>query len=380
MGVKLTNEDFLERLKITNPDVKPLEPYVNRNTKIKYKCACNGIYEMKAGHLLDGHKCKKCGDKASHIKQALTQEEFVQRMSEINPNLQIVGKYVNSETKVECFCLKCKTSHTALASSLLKGKGCKKCGTAEAVKKTRKSHSEFMKEVAIANPNVEILGEYVGGHNPISFRCKKCNEVRSANPCDLIKGHGCIPCSYKERGLRRIKTHEEFVEEVSRINKDITIISKYESARTKIKYRCNLCNRESESVADSLRRGQACPYCSASKGEKRVREYLTKANISFEEQKKLVGCVCEKALLFDFYLKDYNLCIEYQGIQHYEPVDFASKGKEWADENFVLNQQRDQIKRDYCTANNINLLEIPYWDFDNIETILEKELRKCICA
>jgi hypothetical protein len=79
-------------------------------------------------------------------------------------------------------------------------------------------------------------------------------------------------------------------------------------------------------------------------------------------------------LQFDSFIPDYNLCIEYQGEHHYFPVDFAGNGKEWAEEQFKENQIKDQIKRDYCNKNNIKLLEIPYWEFDNIENILESKL------
>ena len=75
---------------------------------------------------------------------------------------------------------------------------------------------------------------------------------------------------------------------------------------------------------------------------------------------------------FDIYCPDYNLAIEYQGKQHYEPVDFAGKGDEWAKYQFKVGQQRDNIKRQYCQQNNIKLIEIPYWDYDNIDNIVKQ--------
>jgi hypothetical protein len=68
-------------------------------------------------------------------------------------------------------------------------------------------------------------------------------------------------------------------------------------------------------------------------------------------------------------LSEYNICIEYQGEQHYKAVEFFG-GKD----QFKTQQKLDKIKRDYCKNNNIKLLEIPYWDFNNIEQILLKEL------
>ena len=58
---------------------------------------------------------------------------------------------------------------------------------------------------------------------------------------------------------------------------------------------------------------------------------------------------------FDFYLPDYNACIEYDGQQHFEPIDFFG-----GEEKFKKTIQRDEIKTNYCLVNNIRLLRIRY--------------------
>ena len=77
-------------------------------------------------------------------------------------------------------------------------------------------------------------------------------------------------------------------------------------------------------------------------------------------------------LPFDFYLPQLNKCIEYDGGQHYFPVDFAGKGMEHAEEQFRKTQYRDKIKNDYCKNNGISLLRIPY--FKNVEEELNNFL------
>ena len=69
-----------------------------------------------------------------------------------------------------------------------------------------------------------------------------------------------------------------------------------------------------------------------------------------------------------------NIAIEFDGEDHYMPIDRASKGKEWAEEQFQLRKIKDNIKTQYCEDNNIKLIRIPYWEFNNIETILNKKL------
>ena len=84
-------------------------------------------------------------------------------------------------------------------------------------------------------------------------------------------------------------------------------------------------------------------------------------------------------LPFDFALfkdnKLIGLC-EYQGEQHYEPVDFANKGIEWAEKQFERNQISDNIKRTYCKDKDIRLLEIPYWEYENAENIILKFIKE----
>jgi uncharacterized C2H2 Zn-finger protein len=69
--------------------------------------------------------------------------------------------------------------------------------------------------------------------------------------------------------------------------------------------------------------------------------------------------------------KEHNpMVIEYDGVAHFLPTRFGGISQEKAQENLVTAQHRDKIKDDHCTENNIPILRIPYWDFDNIETLV----------
>ena len=114
--------------------------------------------------------------------------------------------------------------------------------------------------------------------------------------------------------------------------------------------------------------------CKFDKGEEKVSDILNNLNLLHERQYKFKNCKNNRPLPFDFYLPDYNVCIEYNGEYHYEPVDYSGKGKEWAENKFKHTQKVDNIKRNYCKDNNIKLIEIPYWELNNIEEILKKEL------
>lgn len=135
---------------------------------------------------------------------------------------------------------------------------------------------------------------------------------------------------------------------------------------------CKECGHEWFAVINnrnSLNSG--CPFCNNSHGEKRIRDYFIYENIIFIFQYKTSKCKNKNVLPFDFYIPSLKTCIEYQGIQHYEPIEYFG-----GEEMFELRLINDNIKRQFCENNNINLIIIPYWDFDNIEEILNKHLKE----
>ena len=119
----------------------------------------------------------------------------------------------------------------------------------------------------------------------------------------------------------------------------------------------------------NFKKGNRCPVCRESKGERRVGDFLRKNNIKYERQYTFKNCKFKNVLPFDFYLPDYNICIEFDGRQHYEIIDYFG-----GLDGFIDTKIRDAIKTVYCKNNNIKLLRIPYWEFDNIEYILNKQL------
>jgi len=183
-------------------------------------------------------------------------------------------------------------------------------------------------------------------------------------------------CANERTAKALSKTQEEFEKEVFINNPNIKIIGKYKNSHTKIKCRCKIHNYEWESPAWRISSGETgCPICNSSVGENKVAEILECNNITYIRQARFKNCRLEQPLRFDFYLPSYNICIEYQGEQHYFPVNFRGKGYKNFVRDFELGQKRDNIKREYCKENNILLIEVPYWEKDNIENYLLKEVK-----
>lgn len=133
---------------------------------------------------------------------------------------------------------------------------------------------------------------------------------------------------------------------------------------------CTLCGKIHYANVHDLTKGnvKSCGCWTGSKGESYIKKWLETHHINFEIQKTFYNCKNPKTnyeLRFDFYLPNYNCCIEYNGIQHYQPVDYFGGEQHYKDTIY-----RDQIKKEYCKQNNIKLIIIKY--NENIDSRLEQ--------
>lgn len=184
----------------------------------------------------------------------------------------------------------------------------------------------------------------------VNFICNKHKNkgVQSVERDAFYKLKGCKYCASKDL------TIDDFNERLHKINPTISLIQKEKDICKPNLFQCSICGNIWEGYYYQLTN---CPYCNPrhSLGETMVNRVLKNHNIDFEEQKKFDDCVLKSKLSFDFYIESLNICIEYQGKQHYEPVKhFGGK------DQFELQQTRDNIKSEYCKSNNIQLIKIPY--------------------
>ena len=221
--------------------------------------------------------------------------------------------------------------------------------------------------------NLEYIDKFIKNQETwVKYICKK-HKTKGIQTISWYHLKTCaVGCPYC---TGRYKTTEDFIADMNVINRDIEILGSYSGSEGKILCRCKKCGCEWKPVARSLISGQGCPRCCASKGEKRISEYLDSLNITYIPQKSFDGCIYKSKLKYDFYLPDYNMCIEYDGEQHFSPVDFAGKGIEWANNNFKLTQIKDEIKNKYCKDNGINIIRIPFWKYDSINPILDSVVK-----
>ena len=119
----------------------------------------------------------------------------------------------------------------------------------------------------------------------------------------------------------------------------------------------------------NFNKGRRCPECYISRGEHKIKTYLKNRKISHFNDlpyfNDLFG-VNGGLLRPDFILPDYKIWIEYDGEFHYEKMYEG----DYSDEIRIHDKRKDE----YAKKHGWKLIRIPYWEFDNIENILEKEL------
>lgn len=299
-----------------------------------------------------------------------TNDEFVKELMDISPTIIPLEKYINARIKILCKCMVCGNNFSSTPDNLLHGKGCPTCATVKRGLKRRKTNEQFSKEMKEKHPELIVNTEYKTAFRKVNCTCTICGTNFDAIPANLTYSTGCPNCGNKRIGEKLSKPLKQFEEDLYKINPNITVIGPYIKQSTHIHVKCNICGHEWEPFGTSLLSGAGCPICCMSRGERRIDLYLHNYGIKHEHQKEYNGLVGVGGgnLSYDFLLLDNNILIEYQGEYHDGTALIQTK------EEFKKQQIHDKLKKEYAQENNISLLEIWYWDYDNIEEILDKYL------
>lgn len=367
-----TTKEFSAQLSQINPNIHLIGEYINGETVTQFQCnRCGRVFETAPKRALRGVGCQHCDRK----RYRRSHSDFIKELKEINPKIDVIGEYKNHQTKVKCKCLIDNHEWFAYPQNLLRGHGCPKCSAKQTSKQLLLTHAEFMDKFnSIGNSDVNILSDYTGWDNSITCSCKVCGNVWGTKASNLLKMSGGTGCpnfrNHPDYIPYNQKSRDEFIGELRKVNPNIKVIGDYVNTHTPVICSCNKCGKQWSATPSNLLRGTACPQCRKSKGETIISNILLKLDIQYEYQYTFDECKHIRTLPFDFYLPKYNICLEFDGAQHYKPVNFGGCSNYEADKNFRLTQKRDHIKDQFCKSNDITLVRIPYYELENAETII----------
>ena len=377
MSKRKTTEEFIEySMSIHGENFDYLQTeYINNKTDVGIRCKKHDILFCCLPLLHTKSKCGGCPEckKESYIntgtKNSLTTEEFIEKSTR-----KFKGKYgysrvvyINNHTPVSIEC-KDHGFFDQLPRNHLSGKGCPLCHPYRKL-----TTEEYIKKAKEVQGDIYTYGKtiYTGALDDVIITCKIHGDFPQRASDHIHLKAGCPKC-VKVSHL----TNESFIEKARKMFVDrygyskVVIDGDYHS---KVMIECKEHGYFEKEVSAHIYRGQGCPYCSVtSKIEILTDVLLKRMNFIFKRQKTFPDCKYIDLLYFDFYLIDYNICIEINGIQHYQPIERFG-----GEPNFILQQKRDAIKVKYCKDNHISLIIIKYdciasKIMKRIEDILEK--------
>jgi very-short-patch-repair endonuclease len=252
---------------------------------------------------------------------------------------------------------------------------------------TQKAHSHYLGHQCFKCAgsekinNDEIINQFIKKHGNkynyknVEYKNNKTNVeiicpdhgIFHQSPYEHKRGQGCPKCS-KNRRLNSdmfIDMSNDVHDFMYKYNND------YINSKTKVVIVCPK-HGEFLMTPNHHLKGQGCQDCKRSIGELLIKRYLNDKKVKYVQQKFFKDLINnnKRYLFFDFYLVDLNICIEYDGIQHFKPVSMFG-----GNSAFIKLRYNDKLKDDYCNLNGIKLIRIPYTSIKDIKLILDVEIK-----
>lgn len=386
---------FLKRLQNRYPDMYDthLVDYKDKDNRVTLICPIHGEFRISPRNLFGdskhkAHGCWRCAGMIppDNRPSPMTADEFFQKMHELYDATELdfmTSEFKGMKKKVTAYCRK-HGAITRSASYWIDGKGCEYCNG--------KFYPPLWKELAREKHGDKY--KYFGdapriGQDLIHYICPKHGEITQRYNIHVNQGCGCPKCANypnKKTPLQRcnewiakcIEKYGENRYDYSRAHED------YVNNDSLVWIRCCIHDHWFQQTPDNNLRtvNGSCPICSIifreSEGEATIRRWLQKHGIlDFEQEHHLPNedpTLPLRYLSADFYMLhgcDY-IIIEFHGQQHYEEIPYFYEGK--SVRTFAVQQHRDRYLRQYCRNHKIQLIEIPYTDFDRIDEILTEAL------
>lgn len=385
MSKKITHNEFINRVSsLFDNKIKILGTYVKSTEKINVVCnVCQHKWSPTASSLLQGFGCNVCASKQRGASNSKSNEDFTKEVFDIsNGDIIPLEPYVGSHKKIKFQCGRCLNEWFAAPTNILRGKGCPVCSAKRAgdkISADRKGkpavcsgwnalNEQDVVQYLISNGySCSYVGGYKNAHLPCEFQCG-CGKHFFMSFGNLKHGLGvCATCRREKQFTDGNNASAKIKKET---NGEYLLVDKYTGYDNKHIFSHTECGRTFQATYGHILHGNtSCPFCNnPSRGERVIRRWLCDNCVDFESQKRFGDCVGDtSALPFDFYIPSINVAVEYQGLQHYEPVEHFG-----GETSFQQRKRYDDIKANYCREQGICLIAIPYLEYENIENILSE--------
>ena len=260
--------------------------------------------------------------------------------------------YQGSQTKIKVKHNKCGYVYAVIPNAFIKGNRCPQCANLHRGDKLTKNDTQFKREIEnLVGDEYVFLDTYTNRKTKLRVKHKKCGNIYTVTPSNFLSGKRCPYCN---GGIK--KTDTQFKQEVKNlVGNEYIFLDDYITNKTKLRVVHNKCNNIYEVTPSDFLTGYRCPYCNSPKGEVTINKILKSLGIDYEYQKTFGDLKDDSTLSYDFFIPTQSILIEYQGVQHYRPVNhFGGKPK------FKVQQKHDKMKSDYAKTHNYKLIAVPY--------------------
>lgn len=344
---------------------------------IDYVCSKHeeiGIQTMQRNYMLKhAIGCPYCHG------HSLPEWYVMKKIKEINPNIELLEPYENMTKRIKCRCKKHDYISTKSVQDILKGSGCKYCGIEKLSEKSYLSDKEVQDRVVARHPHIKLI-KYCGANDKASeWYCEKHHQFFKKVYSKLLttEHSGCKLCYQEHMKNLCGLTFDEFSQRLHNIHPDLEIISEYKGLNHPIKIHCNKHDYTYVTTgACILRRKNCCPKSFKTYKEESMCTLIESWGYRIIRQHYFKNCIDKYPLKFDCFLVDFNTVVEYDGEQHFFPVKFGTQSEDDAKRKFEYTKYHDEIKNKYCFDNNINIIRVPYYHFDDMEYFLFDQFSK----
>lgn len=350
--------------------------FTSTTDMVTITCAEHGDFSQKASGHYQGNGCPQCGRMRKRMIE-IYEQEFLQEALAIHGDRfdysRVKFKSKRNSERVE---IVCREHGVFLQNPMnhLRGYGCNQCaGNAPGTKISFVQAARAVHGEKYDYDNVI----YVSTAFPVRITCREHGDF-SMGPALHLAGRGCRRCSDEKRTEALSGSTEEFIASAKLVHGDTYDYSMvaYVNNNARIIIKCR-----SHGAFDQLPRshlsGIGCARCSASKGEALIRSILQELKIKFREQVNFPDLIFPETggrLRFDFYIDEMRTAIEFDGAQHFEPINFTGLEQAELQVSFEQLRRRDAFKNQYCEMRDVRLIRIPYTELDNIGDLLAEAL------
>lgn len=359
-------ELFKDYIKNTYPHIDTSNMnFINIKTKVELFCTKHNhnFTRFPSDMIYNYSSCPLCGDEQFSINRSSNTEKFKKKAEEKYPNNEFdfsKVNYVSATDYVTIICNTCHKDFNVTPNNFFNGRGCPHCKPLKLSKIRLLPFEDFENEAnEVHNFKYIYFKEtYINRNTDTKIYCPKHDIYFWQTPQNHLKGERCSECANESMKETKRMPFSELKQKFTDLYGDRFTLneSDYIKSSSLMKIHCNECNTDFYQYPYLIiNNGVVGCECTKSIGEKIIKNYLIQNNIEFITQHRFNDCRDIEPLPFDFYIPTKNLCIEYDGIQHFKPIDFFG-----GNEGFEYTKKHDNIKNEYCCTHNIELLRIPY--------------------